>query len=175
MDEALANGVDAISIVRDPAIEENFIALNKQQPVKFAKVNEERRIIVGAALIPNLPIYRNIKDEEFYVYFTSETVRRVAHKFIGDGRQSQATIEHAVRIGGVKVVESWVVEDEARDKALTFGIVPKRGTWMVMMRIDNDTIWNDFIKTGEVRGFSIEGFFAEKRISARAQLKRVIS
>lgn len=176
MKENFAEGVDAISIVEDPAIEENFIYLSHgSKPLTFAKVSEERRIIVGPALIPNMPIYRKNGEDEFYVYFTKDTVQRVAHKFIAEGRQGQATLDHAVRAGGVSVVESWVVEDETNDKLLAYGLKAPKGAWMVMMKIDNNAIWEDYIKTGKVKGFSIEGYFSEKKISARAQLKRVIA
>jgi hypothetical protein len=176
LSDALGDGVDAISIVENPAIEENFVYLSKgAERVVFNKVSDEQRIVVGAALIPNMPIYRDMNGDEFYVYFTSDTVKQVAHKFIAQGRQGQATIEHAVRVSGVSVVESWVVEDESRDKALAYGLKAPKGAWMVMMKINNDAVWEDYVKTGKVKGFSIEGFFSKKSVSARAQLKRIIA
>jgi hypothetical protein len=80
-------GIQAISIVENPAIEENFIALNKQE-VQFAKKDAEKRILMGAALIPNKPIYRKSGEEEFYVYFTKETIRRASEMFFQNGNQT---------------------------------------------------------------------------------------
>jgi len=93
-------GIQAISIVESPAIEENFVAL-KTQEVQFAKQDEEKRILLGAALIPNKPIYRRAGEEEFYVYFTKETIRRASEMFFQNGNQNQSTLEHEAELQGL--------------------------------------------------------------------------
>lgn len=154
-------GIQAISIVENPAIEENFVAL-KSQEVQFAKQDEEKRILLGAALIPNKPIYRQNGEEEFYVYFTKETIRKASELFFQNSNQNSSTLEHEVELKGMSVVESWIVEDEEKDKSRIYGLDMPVGTWMVSMKVNNDDIWENYVKTKKVLGFSIEGFFIDK-------------
>jgi hypothetical protein len=154
-------GIQAISIVENPAIEENFVAL-KSQEVQFAKQDEEKRILLGAALIPNKPIYRQNGEEEFYVYFTKETIRKASELFFQNSNQNESTLEHEVELKGMSVVESWIVEDEDKDKSRVYGLEMPVGTWMVSMKVNNDDIWENYVKTNKVKGFSIEGFFVDK-------------
>jgi hypothetical protein len=162
-------GIQAISIVENPAIEENFIALNKQE-VQFAKKDAEKRILMGAALIPNKPIYRKSGEEEFYVYFTKETIRRASEMFFQNGNQNQSTLEHEAELQGLSVVESWIIEDEQKDKSRLYGLEMPIGTWMVSMKVNNDDVWNNYVKTGKVKGFSIEGFFVDKVNFAKQEM-----
>ena len=162
-------GIQAISIVENPAIEENFIALNKQE-VQFAKKDAEKRILMGAALIPNKPIYRKSGEEEFYVYFTKETIRRASEMFFQNGNQNQSTLEHEAELQGLSVVESWIIEDEQKDKSRLYGLEMPVGTWMVSMKVNNDDVWNNYVKTGKVKGFSIEGFFVDKVNFAKQEM-----
>ena len=155
------NGIEAISVVENPAIEENFIFL-KAEEVKLAEVDKEKRILMGAALIPNKPIYRKNDKEEFYIFFSKETVVQASQLYLKGGKQGNATLEHQKDIKGMTVVESWLVEDEVHDKSRKYGLNMPLGTWMVSMKVDNDEIWNDYVKTGKVKGFSIEGYFADK-------------
>ena len=90
-------GIEAVSIVENPAIESDFIALSKQE-VKFAKVDEDKKILMGAALIPNKPIFRKRNDTMFYVYFSKDTVKRASELFFMNGNQSNATLEHNMEI-----------------------------------------------------------------------------
>lgn len=153
-------GVDAISVVEFPAIEENFIALN--QELQLAKVDDEKRILIGAALIPNKHIYRRNGEDEYYIFFSDETVRKASELFLMNSNQNNATLEHDKKLKDLTVVESWIVEDVEMDKSKKYGLNAPIGTWMVTMKVNNDTIWNDFVKTGKVKGFSIEGYFADK-------------
>ena len=155
------NGIDAISLVENPAIEENFIAL-KNQEFKFANADKEKRILMGAALIPNKPIYRRSGEDEYYIFFSKETVNKASQLFFQKGNQSNATLEHEKAIKGLTVVESWIIEDEVHDKSRKYGLSMPLGTWMVSMKVEDDSIWNDYVKSGKVKGFSIEGFFADK-------------
>jgi hypothetical protein len=165
-------GIQAISIVENPAIEENFVAF-KAQEVQFAKQDEEKRILLGAALIPNKPIYRNNGEEEFYVYFTKDTIRRASEMFFQNGNQNQSTLEHQAELQGLSVVESWIVEDEQKDKSRIYGLEMPVGTWMVSMKVNNDDIWNNYVKTGKVKGFSIEGYFVDKVNFSKQELESI--
>lgn len=154
------SGVEAISVVEFPAIEENFIALNQQ--LQLAKVDDEKRILMGAALIPNKNIYRRNGEDEYYIFFSDSTVKKASELFLMNSNQNNATLEHQKKINDLSVVESWIVEDTEMDKSKKYGLNAPVGTWMVSMKVNNDTIWNDFVKTGKVKGFSIEGYFADK-------------
>lgn len=154
------SGVEAVSIVEFPAIESNFISLNKQ--LELAKVDDEKRILMGAALIPNKNIYRRNGEDEYYIFFSNDTVRKASELFLMNSNQNNATLEHDKKLKDLSVVESWIVEDTEMDKSKKYGLNAPVGTWMVTMKVNNDAIWNDFVKTGKVKGFSIEGYFADK-------------
>ena len=154
-------GIEAISVVENPAIEEDFIAL-KSEEIKLAEVDNEKRILMGALLIPNKPIYRRKGEEEYYIYFSKDTVEKASQLYLMNGNQSKATLEHQHTINGLTLVESWLVEDEVHDKSRKYGLNVPVGTWMGAVKVNNDEIWNNFVKTGKVKGFSIEGYFADK-------------
>ena len=155
------SGIDAVSVVHSPAIEENFIALNKHE-IELKEVDTEKRILMGAALIPNKQIYRrNSKNEEYYIYFSSDTIRKASELFLMRSNQNNATYEHDKKLTGLSVVESWIIEDEQKDKSKLYGFDLPKGTWMISMKVNNDEVWND-VKEGKVKGFSIEGYFADK-------------
>ncbi len=154
-------GIEAISVVENPAIEEDFIAL-KNEEIKLAEVNNEKRILMGALLIPNKPIYRRKGEEEYYIYFSKKTVEKASQLYLMNGNQSKATLEHQYTINGLTLVESWLVEDDVHDKSRKYGLNVPVGTWMGSVKVNNDQIWEEFVKTGKVKGFSIEGYFADK-------------
>jgi len=160
-EENEVTGIEAVSIVESPAIESNFLALSNQE-IKLAKVDEEKQILMGAALIPNKPIYRTNNEEEFYVYFSADTVRKASELFFKNGNQNNATLEHKLAVNDLTVVESWIVENKEKDKSALYDLEVPVGTWMISMKVNNSEIWNDFVKTGKVKGFSIEGYFADK-------------
>ena len=154
------SGIDAVSVVESPAIESDFIALKKHE-IELKEVDAEKRILMGAALIPNKQIYRkNEKNEEYYIYFSEETVRKASELFFMNSNQNNATLEHKQKLDGMSVVESWIVEG-SHDKSMNYGFNFPKGTWVISMKVNNDEIWNK-VKLGEVKGFSIEGYFADK-------------
>ena len=160
-EEDSLSGIDAVSVVQNPAIQENFIAL-KRHEVTLKEIDEEKRLLMGAALIPNKHIYRrNEKDEEYYIYFSEKTVRKASELFLMRSNQNNATYEHKDKLNGMSVVESWIIEDEQHDKSKKYGFDLPVGTWMISMKVNNDEVWND-VKEGKVKGFSIEGYFADK-------------
>ena len=160
-DELELNGIEAISVVENPAIESDFIAL-KSQDVKLAEVNAEKRLLMGALLIPNKPIYRRNGEDEYYIYFSKDTVLKASQKYLMSNNQHNATMEHQYDISGLTLVESWIVEDEVHDKSRKYGLNVPVGTWMGSVKVNNDEVWNDYVKTGLVKGFSIEGYFVDK-------------
>lgn len=153
-------GVQAISVVNQPAVEVDFIALNKQVMLKAS--DDEKRILTGVALIPSKQIYRYDEQMgEYYIYFSKDTIEKASQLFLKESNQKNATYEHAYDFDGGIVVESWLVSDPEMDKAKHYGFDVPKGTWMISMKIENDKVWQD-VKSQKVKGFSIEGFFADK-------------
>ncbi len=160
-EEEMETGVEAISIVESPAIESDFVAL-KNQEIKLAEVDKEKKILMGPLLIPNKPIYRNGIEGDYYIYFSKETIEKASQMFLQNGNQSNSTLEHAKALNGLTLVESWIVEDKAKDKTALYGLDVPVGTWVGSVKVNNDKVWNEFVKTKKVKGFSIEGYFADK-------------
>ena len=163
-------GIEAISIVANGAIEEDFIALKKQE-YKFAEQDKDKKLLIGAALVPNKPIFRKSQDEEYYIFFSKETVRKASQMFFKKGNQSKATLEHDVKLEGMTVVESWIVESE-KDKSRHYGLDVPVGTWMISMKVESDEVWMEYVKEGKVKGFSIEAYFSDKM--ARPKDKTIV-
>ena len=163
LDEEQDNFIEAISVVENPAIEEDFVALKtEEKQYKFAEVDKDKKILIGPILIPNKPIYRKNRDEEYYIYFSRETVKKASQLYLKQGNQSNSTLEHNDKIEGLTLVESWLVEDKKNDKSNMYGMDLPLGTWVGAVKVENDEVWNDYVKTGKVKGFSIEGYFADK-------------
>tara|TARA_R110001606_G_scaffold11070_5_gene48059 strand:- start:450 stop:1061 length:612 start_codon:yes stop_codon:yes gene_type:complete len=156
------NGITAVSIVSEPAIAESFIAL-KNQEFKFAEQDKEKRLILGAALVPNRPIYRRSEKDgsEFYIFFSKSTVRKASELFFIKGNQSEATLEHDKTLKNMTIVESWIVESE-KDKTRHYGMNVPVGSWVISMKVNDDDVWNNQIKNGKVSGFSIEAFMVDR-------------
>lgn len=169
------SGIDAISIVESPAIEEDFIALkNESKEYQFAEVDKEKQIIMGAMLVPDKPIYRRDEENgEYYIYFSQDTIRKCMELFFQNGNQSNATFEHKEEIKGLTMVESWIVEDTEKDKSNLYNLNVPVGTWMGTIKVENEVIWNEFIKTKKVKGFSIEGYFADKMKTPLSKIVKV--
>jgi hypothetical protein len=156
--------IDAISLVSAPAIEQDFVYFGKEKSnLTLAKVDEEKRMLISPALIPNKNIirYDANSDAEYYVWFSKETVRKASELYLKHNNHHKATYEHQERVSGVLTVESWIIEDPKMDKANLYGFQLKKGTWMVKMKIDNEELWQD-IKSKKIRGLSIEGYFTDK-------------
>ena len=165
-------GVDAISVVKFPAIEENFVFFNNDF-LSLAKVDEEQKQLVGAVLIPDKKIPRLDKEtnEEYDVYFTKETIRQAQKLFMSSLNNNNHTLEHKDPVQGLTVVESWIKENKKYDKSNMYGFnnMPV-GTWFVQVSAENNPeIWEK-IKNKEVRGFSIEGYFTDKLIEASKEI-----
>jgi hypothetical protein len=180
-DESKENidGVFAISLVEDPAMEEHWIALNKQKPkikIECAKIDEDKRLLIAPALIPDKQIFRvDENGSDFYVWFSRPTIKKASELFLQRSHHQDATLEHANSVKGISVVESWVKEFEI-DKSVKYGFehLPV-GTWFVSMKIENDEIWK-MVKEGVVKGFSIEGYFTDKmqQMSSKSEEEEAI-
>ena len=168
----LNGGVYAISLVENPAMEGLFIALSKQEDIQLAEVDKEQRILMGLVLEPNKPIYRNQNGEEFNIVFNEDTIKELSHSFFKQGYQANSTIEHNAKskIEGVTFVESWIVEDSKIDKSANFGFSYPKGSWIATMKVDSDEVWNDYVKTGKVQGFSVDAMISLEEVNLKSDI-----
>ena len=155
------SGVEAISIVESPAIEEDFVAL-KSNEIKLAEISKDKKLLMGALLVPNKPIYRKAGKDEYYIYFSKDTISKASQLYLKNGNQNNSTLEHQHELNGLTLVESWIVEDKIKDKSNLYNLNVPVGTWMGTVKVNNDEVWNEYVKTNKVKGFSIEGYFADK-------------
>ena len=158
--------VMAISLVESPAIESDWVYLNKEE-VSFAKVDNEQKILVGAILIPDKKILRiDGEGNPYRVFFSRDTVKKLAQNYLMKKYNDSATLEHGdSKIKGVHLVESWIKEGKL-DKSNQYGLNLPEGSWVGIMKITDDTIWNDYVKTGKIKGFSVEAYLESKLVKA---------
>ena len=162
------SGVFAISLVSDPAIEENWVYMSKQKPTNLAQISADKRLLLGPVLVPHKLIPRIDEEtgEEYDITFTPETIEKAAHLYMQRQMNNNATLEHTTDVQDVSTVESWIIVDSENDKSVKFGMSYPKGTWMAMMKVNNPEIWNDFVKTGKIKGFSIEGMLGHELVKA---------
>lgn len=165
-------GVYGISLVENPAMEGLFIALSKEEKFELKTVDEEQRILMGLVLEPNKPIYRNKNGEEFNIVFNEQTIRDLSYGFFKNNSQSNSTIEHDIdkNIKGVTFTESWIVENPKNDKSNNFGFSYPKGSWMAVMKVDSEDVWNDYVKTGKVQGFSIDAMLSLEEVQLKTNI-----
>ena len=169
-----AKGVFAISLVKDPATTEHFIAMSKQEKlITMAKVDEEQRVVMGLVLQPNqlIPRYNEETQEEYNIVFSEETIKDLSQNFFKSNSQKNSKLEHDTPIEDITFVESWIVENSEIDKSANFGMSYPKGSWVATMKIDNDEIWNDYVKSGKVQGFSVDAFVDLQEINLKTEIK----
>lgn len=163
IDNEMFDGVYAISFVDDPAIREEYVLLSKEQKMKIEIkldkiVDEKKKIVSGPALIPDLLIPR----KGYNIIFSKDTIRKISENFLMNGHKDNVTLQHTITVNKVFLVESWIVDDPENDKSKKLGFNVPAGTWMVSFKIKDDELWTEFIETGQLKGFSIEGNFSSK-------------
>ena len=142
----------------------------EREKMTFAVANEDKRIVVGAAMVPNKMISRYDElGNLYYVFFSKQSIRKLADKFLRQKRTDETNIEHdGIKLGSDKVyiTESWISEDPIKDKSNLFGFELPAGTWFVQMKVDDPKVWKS-IKENNLTGYSVEGLFAEKSVFSK--------
>jgi hypothetical protein len=150
-------GLFAISLVNSPATSEEFYAFDKHQPTdfKFQTVNADKRIITGIAMVPNLLLYRNdLIRGEYNMYFDEETIRTMVRNYFSEMKINSFTLEHSKPIlDGMTIEESYFLSDNLKSTLFPNG---KSGSWVVSLYVYDNEVWDKFVKSGAVKGFSIE-------------------
>ena len=154
----------AISLVEAPAIESEFVALAKEEEKQVFLESNEKHLVYGAALIPDMDIYRNDGEHEYYISFSKESIEKMSQDFMKEYRQYEVKTDHEDVANEVCVVESWLVSDAYKDKSNALNISVPEGTWMVGMKVNNIETW-DRIKAGELKGFSVESLVSLEEFS----------
>jgi len=168
------DGIEALSLVKFPATEENWVALNNHR-IEFKSIDDEKRIIIGLALVPDKLIYRRNGDYEYNIKFSKETVKKAGQLYLKKLNNNNATLEHKTEVDGVSVVESWIVENPKMDKSAIYNLNATEGSWAVIMSIENDKVWQE-IKDGTYLGISVEGYFSdEQKLSAQSEQDELIN
>ena len=152
--------VNYVALVDAPAIQRDWMAFNDSMPLKFG--SDDERIVVGAAMVPDMLIYRSDpKMGEFYVKFSKQTIADIALKFFEKGYQNNVNLMHNadVTLSGVTFFQSFI-KDSAKGIAGMDGDYPD-GTWFLGAKVNNPDAWA-LVKEGKVKGFSVEGLFKYK-------------
>lgn len=165
-----------ISLVSVPAIEEEFLLFSNKE-LRFNTLDAEKRIVTGPAMRPDIHIPRRDDNGGLYWgFFSQDTVRKAAELFFKKNSNANLTnLEHEFEIDGVYVFESWIVEDPNMDKAKALGFTDvRKGDWWVSMKVENDTVWNHYLKSGLIKGFSVEIKAAEKDVELISEITNIL-
>jgi len=170
-DEDQDSGVFAISLVENPAIESNWVYLSKHYKIELATVNNDKQLLIGPVLIPNKEIPRIDQEtgEEYSIVFEEDVIEKAAQLFLQRQHNNSSTLEHNQPLEDISFVESWIVADPKADKTNAYGLSYPKGTWVVMAKVNNKDIWDNYVKTGKVAGFSLEGLFGHNLVEASKQ------
>lgn len=160
-------GLTAISIVYSPAILVDFLRFENQEKLQFKISNKEKCELVGPAMIPGMRIYRNDQSGEYYGYFSKETIYKMVQSYFKKGKLTNFNLNHSdeVNSGDVYIIESWFASEGSKDKQLGFSLPD--GTWFITVKVENQDIWNKYLATNELRGFSVECFADSIRVFSK--------
>lgn len=164
--------VSYVALVDNPATERNWFAFSKE--MKF-KVDEQRRIITGALMVADLPIYRSSeKMGEFYVVFDAHQIEKIVQKFFKQGNTANVNMMHDAnkQVDGVYMFESFIVDSRRGIKAPEGFTGITEGSWIGSYKIDNDEVWTS-VMNGTFKGYSVEGMF-DMEIQKKSQEQEII-
>jgi hypothetical protein len=164
VDDNDETGINLISLVDEPAIMTKGMAFSNNSMMSFKEV-EDKQIIVGPALIPNMKIYReDEKYGQYYVKFSKETIVRMVEKFNKYGSNRRINIDHSNQMVDAFIMEDWIIENEIYDKSRMYGFELPVGTYMIMVKIENKDFWLSEVKGNGKFGFSIEGLLGQQLV-----------
>lgn len=167
VDEEQELEVDKVSIVNSPAVESFFLKFKEDSTKsKLSLSTDEKKELMGVALIPDVPIYRNVDGEEFYVIFNRDTIKNIAMNLFKKGYNTRMNVEHTEEDADSFIYQSYIV-----DRAL--GLNPPvgledtpDGSWIIGVKVNSEELWKD-IKSGNRNGFSVEGLFGLEKIDSQ--------
>ena len=156
--------VEAIAFVDNPAIQRNWMAFDNHKEYSFQEVDTEKRIVAGPLMVADMPIYRNYQGKEFFVKFSAKTIESIVDKFMQEGRINAFNYMHNEEqvISDVYLQQSFIIDSKKGIFTPQGYETLADGSWFGFVKVNNDEIWNDFVKTGKLKGFSVEGNFSQK-------------
>ncbi len=166
--------VMAISFVESPAIERDFVYMSKE--VKFASIDDEKMLVAGPILIPEKKILRlDGEGNPYYVFFSKDTVSKLARKFLRKKYNDEVTAEHDAKVKNIHLVESWIIEQSSKDKSNAFGYTLPAGTWFGIYDVSgNPDVWEK-VKDGTFKGFSVEAYVEHRKSDLKLSLEKEIN
>ncbi len=162
--EELEQGIDATALVENPAIQRNWMAFKEHKSYEFKTHNEDKRILAGALMVADFPMYRNMNGKEFFVKFSSETIEQLADRMVLNNKLTAFNFEHDAKkeLADMHIQQFFIINTELGvNTPIGFEELPN-GSLFAFVKVNNEQVWNDYVKTGIVKGFSIEGNFATK-------------
>lgn len=162
--EDLQQGIDATALVENPAIQRNWMAFKEHKSYEFKTHNEDKRILAGALMVADFPMYRNMNGKEFFVKFSAETIEQLADRMVLNNKLTAFNLEHNAKkeLADMHIQQFFIINTElGMDTPKGFDTLPN-GSLFAFVKVNNEQVWNDYVKTGIVKGFSIEGNFATK-------------
>jgi hypothetical protein len=162
--EELEQGIDATALVENPAIQRNWMAFKEHKSYEFKTHNEDKRILAGALMVADFPMYRNMNGKEFFVKFSSETIEQLADRMVLNNKLTAFNFEHDSKkeLADMHIQQFFIINTELGvNTPIGFEELPN-GSLFAFVKVNNEQVWNDYVKTGIVKGFSIEGNFATK-------------
>ena len=171
--EESTQGVYGISLVESPAIMEEWVMLSEHpKEIKLAAIDDTKNLLLGAVLIPEQRIYRNMDGNEFEMKFSSDTIEKLAHNFQKQSYQNNSSLEHDTKLSDVTFAETWTVQDSNKDKSNAFGKTYPKGTWMAMSKVSDDVYAK--AKSGEIKGFSIDALLQLTEVKFNNQVNMTV-
>lgn len=156
-----AEGMLAISLVADPAVQRNFYCFNEEKPLKLQLANEAEHKITGVVCLADTPIYRRDNDKgEYYIIFTKETIKAMVDKYAKNGLFNSVNLEHNPNsfVSSVFMVECFIKDSEKGINPIGFEDVPE-GSLFCTFKVEDEKLWNEIVNTNHFNGFSLEGVF----------------
>jgi len=160
------SGVFAVSLVDKPAIAMNWVAMAQPDIFKFSTISEEKRIIAGPVLLADTPIQQAGGQGLYNAFITPATIEQVVQRFHKNGFQSNVTMQHSSDYlpEGVFMYQSFIINRSLGINPPTGFEAMKDGSWFAFYKVDNEDVWNNYVKRGLFKGFSIEGLFGTRPV-----------
>jgi len=163
------DGVFCISLVNMPAIEEDFLVFDEQHELKFTKVDEDKHVLYGPAMIADLAIYRRDENgREYYVKFSKETIAQIAEKFHQDGCIYNISVDHSIGVNDCFVFTSYLIDRENGIDPIQFKHIAD-GSWIIGVKVENEAVWDTIKNTDLLHGFSVEVIATPHKIEKTEQ------
>ena len=160
IDENDESGMDAISLVKEGAVQSNFLCFEEQKPVQLNFYQEDKRLITGVVARADYPIYRRNGDYEYYVVFTKEVIEKMVKKYAKQGLFNSVNFDHNnyAFVKDAYMVESFMIDRENGINPSQFSEIEDH-SWICTFWIEDDLLWNEIKNNDNFNAFSLQGLF----------------